>query len=529
LNRGGDGAECGGVQLDTRSAPPPAAAPAPLPRLRAVAVALLALVAALAAGHLVAGFVGAGASPFVAVGNWVRDSSPHPVTEWAKNTFGTADKTVLFIGVAVVILGCAVVAGLASRRKAWPGQAVAAALGVLGFVAVLTRPDLGQLAMFAPAASLAVGVFGFAWLHRKAMDTAEWTDYDRRQFMRVSAGVVIGAGVFGLGGELLANRVDVEKSRRAVGRLKVAEPAPRPPANAQFPGTSSSFVTSNADFYRIDTALTVPRMTAEGWHLRVHGMVDRELQLDYEDIRGRDLIERPITMACVSNDVGGSLVSTAYFIGIPLRDVLDEAGVHREADQLLSTSVDGFTAGSPIDDVMDPERGALLAIGMNGEPLPQEHGFPARLVVPGLYGYVSATKWLTELELTTFAKQQGYWIPRGWSERGPIKTESRIDSPRDGSSVPTKFTVGGVAWAPSRGIEKVEVSADGAWHTAELGADVSVNTWRTWRVRLELPPGNHQLSVRATDRTGETQTSTYAPPEPNGASGWHSISVTTKA
>jgi hypothetical protein len=221
-------------------------------------------------------------------------------------------------------------------------------------------------------------------------------------------------------------------------------------------------------------------------------------------------------------------VSTAYFIGVPLRDVLNEAGVRREADQLLSTSVDGFTAGSPIADVLDPERGALLAIGMNGEPLPQEHGFPARLVVPGLYGYVSATKWLTELELTTFAAQQGYWIPRGWSERGPVKTESRIDSPRDGSTVSTKFTAGGVAWAPSRGIERVEVSADGTWHTAELGADVSVNTWRTWRVRLDLPPGNHELAVRATDRTGKTQTSTYAPPEPNGASGWHTISVTTK-
>jgi DMSO/TMAO reductase YedYZ molybdopterin-dependent catalytic subunit len=312
-----------------------------------------------------------------------------------------------------------------------------------------------------------------------------------------------------------------------VGRLTVAEPAPHPPGNAQFPGTSS-FVTSNADFYRIDTALTVPRMTAEGWHLRVHGMVDRELTLNYEDIRGRRLIERPITMACVSNDVGGSLVSTAYFIGIPLRDVLEEAGVHREADQLLSTSVDGFTAGSPLDTVLDPGRGALLAIGMNGEPLPQEHGFPARLVVPGLYGYVSATKWLTELELTTFAAQAGYWISRGWSERGPVKTESRIDSPHDGSTVPTRFTVGGVAWAPSVGVDRVEVSADGEWHTAELGADVSVNTWRTWRVRLDLPAGDHELAVRATDRTGATQTSRYAPPEPNGASGWHTISVATK-
>jgi DMSO/TMAO reductase YedYZ molybdopterin-dependent catalytic subunit len=492
-----------------------------------VTVALLALFAALAAGHLVAGIVGPAASPYVAVGNWVRDLSPHPVTEWAKDTFGTADKTVLFIGVALVLLGCVVAAGLASRRKAWPGQLVAAALGALGFVAVLTRPDLGQLGILAPAASLLVGVLGFAWLHKQALDTHDWTAEDRRRFLRVSAGVAVGAGVFGLGGELLGNRVDVESSRRAVGRLRVAEPAPRPPADADFPGTTS-FITSNADFYRIDIALTLPRMTAEDWHLKVHGMVDRQLDLTFDDIRDRKLIERTITMACVSNEVGGSLVSTANFIGIPLRDVLNEAGVRKGADQLLSTSVDGFTAGSPIEAVLDPERGALLAIGMNGEPLPQEHGFPARLVVPGLYGYVSATKWLTELKLTTFAAEQGYWMPRGWSALGPVKTQSRIDSPRDGATVGTRCTVAGVAWAPSVGIDKVEVSVDNTWHTARLGAEVGLNTWRMWRVDLDLSPGEHELAVRATDRTGETQVLTHSPPAPDGATGWHTISITAK-
>jgi DMSO/TMAO reductase YedYZ molybdopterin-dependent catalytic subunit len=492
-----------------------------------VTVALLSLLAALAAGHLVAGIVGPAASPYVAVGNWVRDLSPHPVTEWAKDTFGTADKTVLFIGVALVLLGCVVGAGLASRRKAWPGQLVAAALGALGFVAVLTRPDLGQLGILAPAVSLLVGVLGFAWLHKQAVETHDWTAEDRRRFLRVSAGVAVGAGVLGLGGELLANRVDVERSRRAVGRLRVAEPVPRPPADAAFPGTTS-FITSNADFYRIDTALTLPRMLAEDWHLKVHGMVDRELDLTFDDVRGRRLIERTITMACVSNEVGGSLVSTANFIGIPLRDVLNEAGVRKGADQLLSTSVDGFTAGSPLEDVLDRERGALLAIGMNGEALPQEHGFPARLVVPGLYGYVSATKWLTELEVTTFAAKQGYWLPRGWSRLGPVKTQSRIDSPRDGATVGTRVTVAGVAWAPSVGIDKVEVSVDYEWHTAQLGAEVDLNTWRMWRVDLELEPGEHDLAVRATDRTGETQVMAYSPPAPNGATGWHTISITAK-
>jgi DMSO/TMAO reductase YedYZ molybdopterin-dependent catalytic subunit len=499
----------------------------PLSRGRAVAVALLALAAALAAGHLVAGFVGPAASPYVAVGNWVRDLSPHPVTEWAKRTFGTSDKTVLFIGCALVIAGCAVAAGLASRRKAWPGQAVAAALGVVGFVAVLTRPDLGQLGFLAPGVAMVVGIFGFGWLHRKACETNTRTDDDRRRFIKTSAGVLVGAGALGFVGELAGSRVDVEQSRRQVGKLTVAQRAPRLPANADFPGTTS-FITSNADFYRIDTALTVPRLAAENWHLRVHGLVERELKLDYEDIRGRGLIERPITMACVSNDVGGSLVSTANFIGVPLRDILNEAGVRPEADQLLSTSVDGFTAGSPVDDVLDPERGALLAIGMNGEPLPQEHGFPARLVVPGLYGYVSATKWLTELKLTTFRDDQGYWIPRGWSARGPIKTESRIDNPRDGSTTGRKVTIAGVAWAPTIGIDKVEVSVDGRWQVAELAAEVDVNTWRMWRVEADLAPGDHELAVRATDRTGQTQTKNYAPPEPSGATGWHTISVSAR-
>ncbi|HWM03405.1 MAG TPA: molybdopterin-dependent oxidoreductase [Actinophytocola sp.] len=517
------------MRPDTLLPAPPAAAPAPLSRGRAVAVALLSLAGALAAGHLVAGFVGPVASPFVAVGNWVRDLSPHPVTEWAKATFGTFDKTVLFIGVALVILGCAAAAGLLSRRDARPGMAVAAALGAVGFLAVLTRPDLGQLGFLAPTASLLVGVLGFSWLHKRAggatAGETAGTRPDRREFIRLSAGVVVGAGVLGGAGQLLASRVDVEASRRQVGRLRVDEPAPRLPDGADFPGTSS-FITSNRDFYRIDTALTVPRLTADEWRLKVHGLVDRELELDFADIRDRRLIERPVTLACVSNEVGGSLVSTANFIGIPLRDVLNEAGVRPEADQLLSTSVDGFTAGSPVDTVLDPDRGALLAIGMNGEPLPVEHGFPARLVVPGLYGYISATKWVTELELTTFAAKQGYWIPRGWSARAPIKTQSRIDTPGDGDTTGTRLTVAGVAWAPHVGIDKVEVAVDGEWRPAELGADVDRDTWRMWRVELDLDPGDHDLAVRATDRDGGTQTDRTAPPAPDGATGWHTISVT---
>jgi DMSO/TMAO reductase YedYZ molybdopterin-dependent catalytic subunit len=493
---------------------------------RAVAVAVVSLLAALGAGHAVAGPIGLPASPFVAVGNWVRDLSPHPVTEWAKNTFGTADKLVLFVGVAVVILALTALAGLLSRSKPWPGLTIAGIEGLIGFIAVLTRPDLGQLGIIAPAVSMLVGLTTFNWLYTKAWPVRQNVE-DRRRFLRAGAGVVIGAGVLGGIGQWIGSRIDVEKSRAAVGRLRPASPAPALPRNVDFPGTAR-FITSNRDFYRIDTALTLPRLTAEDWRLRIHGLVDKPVEYSFTDIRDRRLIERPITLACVSNDVGGGLISNANFIGIPLRDLLLEAGVKPGADQLFSTSVDGFTAGTPVEALLDEKRGAMLAIGMNDEPLPQEHGFPARMVVPGLYGYVSATKWVVEMELTTFADKQGYWIPRGWSTKAPIKTQSRIDSPTDGTNLTKGRTVvAGTAWAQTIGIRTVEVRVDdGEWHQAELAAEVDVNTWRMWRVELALRAGDQRLQVRATDASGYTQTDVAAPPAPNGAAGWHTVTVT---
>ena len=515
------------MQLDTR--PVTAADPASrLPRGRAVTVAFVSLVAALGAGHLVAAFVGPEASPFLAVGNWVRDNSPHAVVEWAKNTFGTADKTVLFIGVTVVVLGVTAVAGLLSRTRPTPGLIVAAGQGVVGFVAVLTRPDLGQLGIAAPAASMVVGLVVFNWLHTRAWPVEQDRE-SRRRFLRASAGAVLGAGVAGTIGQLAGNRVDVEASRAAVGDLRPASPAPKLPPNADFAGSGSArFITSNRDFYRIDTALTLPRVAAQDWRLRIHGLVDGPVEYTFADIRDRRLIERPVTLACVSNDVGGGLISNANWTGVPLRDLLLEAGVKPGADQLFSTSVDGFTAGTPVDALMDANRGAMLAIGMNGEPLPQEHGFPARMVVPGLYGYVSATKWVTDMELTTFADKQGYWIPRGWSARGPIKTQSRIDTPRDGFLLGRgRNTVAGTAWAQTIGIRGVEVRVDdGEWQPAELSTEVNLNTWRMWRVTVDLRPGEHTIQVRATDNRGYTQTDVEAPPAPDGATGWHTVRVT---
>jgi DMSO/TMAO reductase YedYZ molybdopterin-dependent catalytic subunit len=277
--------------------------------------------------------------------------------------------------------------------------------------------------------------------------------------------------------------------------------------------------------------VSVPQVRAEDWLLRVHGMVNETRTFTFNDIRGRPLVERTITMTCVSNEVGGPYVSTANFVGVPLRDLLDEAGVRPGADQLFSSSVDGWTAGTPVDAVLDRNRGALLAIGMNGEPLPTEHGFPARMVVPGLYGFVSATKWVVDMELTTFDTKESYWRRRGWAARAPIRTQSRIDVPRGFATVPAgKVTIAGIAWAQTIGISNVEVRLDGGrWQRAELATEVNSQTWRMWRLQVELAPGHHKAEVRATDRTGRTQPRERVPPIPAGATGWHSTDFTVTA
>ncbi|WP_112275046.1 molybdopterin-dependent oxidoreductase [Lentzea terrae] len=485
---------------------------------KAALTGLLALLAALAAGHLVAAFVGLSASPYLAVGNAAIDLTPSWLKDFAVSTFGTNDKLVLLTGMAVVLAGIGVAAGLASRTSPTPGTVVAVLLGVVGVAAVLTRPDVGQLSLLAPLASLAAGVYVFRFLHR---DTEP--DETRRDFL-ITAGLAAAAGI---AGQVFGSRTDVEGSRRAVGDLTPKTKAPEIPINADFvkDGTPS-FITSNKDFYRIDTALSVPRIRAEEWTLRVHGMVERPTVLTFDEIRRKDLIEETVTLTCVSNEVGGPYISTAKFTGIKIGDVLREAGVKAGADQLFSTSDDGFTAGSPLDYVL--ERG-LIAIGMNGEPLPAEHGFPARLVVPGLYGYVSATKWVTDLNVTTFAKDQGYWIPRGWATRAPIKTMSRIDRPKGLAKIQGRTVVAGTAWAQPKGVAKVEVRADGGpWQEAELGADVSDSTWRMWRLELDLKPGHHTVECRATDKSGYTQDQARLEPVPDGATGWHSISFTVQ-
>jgi DMSO/TMAO reductase YedYZ molybdopterin-dependent catalytic subunit len=287
------------------------------------------------------------------------------------------------------------------------------------------------------------------------------------------------------------------------------------------------YLTPSKDFYRVDTALKVPDVPLDTWTLKVFGMVDKELELTYDDLLKRDLVERRITLTCVSNEVGGPYLGNATWLGVPVRELLEEAGVKSGADAVRSRSADDWTAGTPLDRLLDDQDEALVAIGMNGEPLPLKHGFPARLVTPGLYGYVSATKWLTELEVTRFADFKAYWTTRGYSEKAPIKTSSRIDVPDSFARVKAgRVPVAGVAWSQARGIDKVEVRVDGGpWQPARLGEADSKNTWRQWVYEWDAQPGNHRLEVRAEDGTGESQTGDRAAIAPNGSTGWHSVTV----
>ncbi|MBN9108979.1 MAG: molybdopterin-dependent oxidoreductase [Pseudonocardia sp.] len=512
-----------------------------IPRLVAATIGLLSVGAAVAAGHLVAGLVSPASSPFVAVGDEAIRLSPQPLVEFAKTTFGTADKPVLLTGIAVVMVVVAAVAGLASRRSPRPGVVTIVVLGLLGFAAVAVAPAFTALDVVAPAAAVAVGVPVFRRLHALALaaaapvtPTPEGGVSRRRVLVGTSAVVGLGALAAGVGGIALGGGIESSRAQVAarLGSLNVVRRAPAVPAGVDYAAElgTTPFVTSNRDFYRIDTALRIPAQKAADWSLRIHGMVDRERTLRFEDLLARPMIEKTVTMTCVSNEVGGSLISTATFVGVPLRDLLAETGVARGAEQIFTTSNDGWTAGTPTDVVMEPDRDAMLAIAMNGEPLPAEHGFPVRMVVPGLYGFVSATKWITDMELTTFGARQSYWLRNGWAQEAPIKTESRIDLPRGFDTVTAgTVTVAGIAWSQPRGISKVEVRMDGGpWQPAELATEVSGATWRMWRTTFDLRPGSHTVQCRATDADGETQVEQRADPIPDGATGWPATIFTVR-
>lgn len=486
----------------------------------------------LGVSALVAVPLGSSADARNAIGSTVIDLTPGPVKEWAIQTFGTSDKLFLAVAVLLVIAVLAAIAGLVERRRAPIGSVMFAAAAAAGCVAVLTRSGSAPVDVIPTAVGGVAGIITLRFLTsgRLSDGTAhESAHADPGRRLSLAALGLLGLGVLGGAvGSVWSRRVhSVADDREAFTPPKIARPAPPVPPGVQPAGVDlSTFVTDNAEFYRIDTALSVPQLSREAWKLRIHGMVDNEKTFTFADLEQFELIEQMVTLACVSNPVGGDLVGNAVWGGYRVRDLLAAAGVSRDADMVLSTSSDGFTAGTPTEAMTD-DRDALLAITMNGQPLPIEHGYPARLVVPGLYGYVSATKWVVDLELTRFDQAQGYWTPLGWSERGPIKTQSRIEVPRSGQDVPAgPVRFGGVAWAQPRGVRAVEVRIDqGPWQQATLGAAYSDDTWRLWSFDWQADrPGPHLIAVRATDNTGYVQTEQMADVVPDGATGWHTVS-----
>ncbi len=475
-------------------------------------------------------------SPLLAVGGAFIDLTPAWLKDWAVATFGTADKVALGVGMGLTLLVVAAVIGWLGGRSRALALTLFALVGLAGLAAVASRTGSGPLDLLPTLIGLAAG----AWTLRRLLTRLDASPPEpdaehpddaptRRAVLRAAAGLTALGVVAILAGQALL------RTGRAVGDAVANLVLPKPVRTVTVPPDAlatvegqTTYLTPNADFYRIDTALFVPDVNPGDWRLKVTGLVEREIEMDLADLLAEQHIEAIVTLTCVSNTVGGPLAGNATWIGWPVRELLARAGVKPEADMVLSRSVDGFTAGTPLGALTD-DRNALIAVGMNGAPLPPEHGFPVRLVVPGLYGYVSATKWLTELKVTRFDADEGYWTPRGWSALGPVKTASRIDVPRAGDvSLPAdgNVVVAGVAWAQHRGISRVEVRVDdGDWNQADLLAEPTTDAWRLWSWQWPASPGNHRLTVRATDGTGQVQTADVAPPAPDGATGWHTVEV----
>lgn len=496
---------------------------------------LVATLAGLAAGELVAGLFREAASPVVPVGQVVIDHVPAGIKDWAIDTFGTADKAVLIVGTLFVLAVLGSLVGLlllAGRRTA--AYLLTALTGVLGVWAVVERPDPTFVKML-PAIVGTLVTAGLLWWWGRVRGGGIGllgTEPGRREFLVQAGSVGLVALMVGGLGRFLRRRFGVEGERAEVVLPQPVDLPVSDPAPPDLPGAIEEvtefgldgitpFVVPNDDFFRIDTALVVPQVRRSDWRLRIHGMVDRELELTFDDLLARPQVERQITLSCVSNPVGGPLVGNAVWQGVLLAPLLEECGLQEGATQVVSRSVDRWTCGSPTSVIMDG-RDALVAIGMNGEALPPEHGYPVRLVVPGLYGYVSATKWVTEIELTRWEDFDAYWVPRGWAKEGPVKTMARIDRTTDGD-------LAGVAWAVHRGISRVEVQLDdGEWRECELAGVPSDDTWRQWRYRwTDALPGEHKVAVRAFDGDGVVQPEGPKREAPDGAEGYHTKRFST--
>ena len=520
--------------VDAATEPGSGGSPA-VPAWQGAVAGAVAAGVALALGELAAGLVASVPSLTTSVGQLFIPLTPEWLKDLAISAFGTADKPVFVGGVVVVALLLGAAVGRRARTDRFPAMLVFVGFGVLGVLAAVQQAGASPL-LVVVTTGLAVAA-GLASLSR-LLDAAGTTeddatrDADRRRFLVGSSSLAALAGLAAvLGNVLRLERVTSTVSSTDVALPDGSGPTPTvdPVHRLQVEGITP-VVVPNDEFYRIDTALGTPLVDAETWQLEVTGMVERPVTLSYDDLLAREVVDRYVTLSCVSNEVGDDLVGNALWRGVLLAPLLEEAGVEPGAGQVVGRAVDGWTAGFPVEAAFD--RDAMIAFGMNGEPLPAAHGFPARLVVPGLYGYVSATKWLAEIELTTWEGFDAYWVPRGWAKEGPIKTQSRIDVPADGRRVePGPTVVAGVAWAGSRGIARVEVrrigETDGPWVEAELTEPLGDATWVQWRAELDLPEGASQLQVRATDGEGETQSPDRVPPRPDGAEGWHTIRVFT--
>ena len=530
---------------------------------------------ALAFSEMLAAFFVSAPSLVLTIGQRFIDITPAALKDWAIAVFGTNDKAVLIGGIVVVTIIIGGLLGVLARSHLPWAAAGFVAFGVLGYVLGITDPLATPGATMIPAVAAAgSGIAVLALLGRllgasPSDPSAAPSGDSRRAFVTASGAAVVLAL-----GQVLVGRFASGRTRTAVAAREqvtlptvAASPATTPATTATTAAASTSLaaeepvvetttttteaeaevirtvadptpaqiaqvdgvselITPNETFYRIDTALSIPRVDLDNWEVSFSGLVDSPFSLNYDELLALPMVERYITICCVSNEVGGGLIGNAKWLGVPLKDLVERAGVQPDGTQLIGRSVDRFTVGFPTSAVFDG-REALLAVGMNGEPLPVKHGFPARLVVSGLYGYVSATKWLSEVEFARWDDFDAYWIPRGWAKEAPIKTQSRIDTPRPGTMDAGPTVIAGVAWAQTRGIAGVEVSvSDGPWMEATLPEELSIDTWRQWHLEYDFAPGSYTIAVRATDKTGTTQTSARVPPRPDGATGYHTIVVT---
>ncbi|KQV71559.1 oxidoreductase [Nocardioides sp. Root122] len=490
---------------------------------------VLAGLAGLATSYAAAMVLTIRESPVVAVAELVIRLTPGAVAERAISVLGHLDKPALVVGIVVLLLGCFAGAGVLARRSWWLPITVWAALAGLGLVAVLTQRGADPV----DALPVVVGLMTWITVHsaltdalRREQRRPDLESRERRVFVMVAGVVAVASLGIAVAGRFVgAGRRHVEVSRRLLRIPGVTRRQAPAATSVGLPGVAP-WQTPNEDFYLIDTTIAKPTIEPEDWSLRIHGLVERELELTYSELVARPKTESWITLACVSNEVGGGLVGNARWSGVRLATLLSGLGISEEADCVLQTSHDGWTCATPLE-VLTDERDAMLAVAMNGRPLPIEHGFPVRTVVPGLYGYVSATKWVVDLEVTTFAKAVGYWTTKGWSAEGPVKIASRIDVPRSGDDVEAgPVSIGGVAWHQHTGIAAVEVQVDGGpWQRAELGTVPSVDTWVQWALTVDLPEGDHEVRVRAVGRDGDTQTGVVRDPAPDGATGLHTIEI----